>query len=113
MAVVHLMLYTTSRRPLTRMLEDCGYVVVESSRTCVYSLYATPSRGVELQPSCGSIAARVARTLRLDGLRLPLYFGDLFTIYARRTQRVHVGLPRRRFESPSTVCRTGLDCAVV
>lgn len=82
--LMHLYYFTPAT--LTRMLEDCGYVVVGvEPHVRVLTVRYAIKKASSYSPVAGSIAARVARTLRLDGLRLPLYFGDLFTIYARRT----------------------------
>lgn len=74
-----------SPQSLGRMLTNNGFEVVWSGKQGRYiRLNYLASRIGGLNKSCGHVAAKVIHGLHLGGTAVPVNFGDLFTIYARR-----------------------------
>jgi hypothetical protein len=69
------------------MLKKNGYKVVWSGAQGRYlRLGYIASRIGGLNRSFGSLATRTVRGLGIEGKALPVNFGDLFTVYARRPE---------------------------
>lgn len=80
-------LYYFSQRTLASMLHKAGFDVVWSGTQGRYlrlGYLATRVGGFNRQ--LGRFAAALVRTLRLQQVAIPVNFGDLFTVYARRKQ---------------------------
>jgi 2-polyprenyl-3-methyl-5-hydroxy-6-metoxy-1,4-benzoquinol methylase len=78
-----------SRKTLAQMLAQNGFEIVRSAAEGRYlRLGYLGSRVEGLNPRLGRLAARLARRLRLVEVAVPVNFGDLFTVYARRPECV-------------------------
>lgn len=78
-------LYYFSRATLAAMLQRAGFQVVEASaRGRVLRLGYVASRMVPYSASVAGAIRRAIQTLGLAGLLVPVNFGDLFTVYARK-----------------------------
>jgi 2-polyprenyl-3-methyl-5-hydroxy-6-metoxy-1,4-benzoquinol methylase len=74
-----------SRKTLTRMLARSGFEIVRSGAEGRYLRLGYLGTRVEgLSPILGRLVARAVRRLRLAEVAVPVNFGDLFTVYARR-----------------------------
>ena len=81
-------LYYFSQKTLTAMLQDAGYDVVWSGTQGRYlRLGYLATRLGGLSESLGKIAASLVNRLGLGEIAIPVNFGDLFTIYARRPEQ--------------------------
>jgi ubiquinone/menaquinone biosynthesis C-methylase UbiE len=78
-------LYYFSPRTLGKLLERHGFTIIRSSaqgRFLRLGYFATRIEPYN-KPIAGAILGAVAR-LKLNGLAIPVNFGDLFTLYARK-----------------------------
>lgn len=83
--LMNMHLYYFSQKSLARMLAENGFEVVWSGAQGRYlSLGYLATRVGGLSPLLGRIATRLVKSFRLDKLPIPVNFGDLFTVYARR-----------------------------
>lgn len=74
-----------SQKSLARLLENNGFTVVWSGTQGRYlRLNYLASRLRGLNRYLGAVAEKVIHGLRLGGTAVPVNFGDLFTMYARR-----------------------------
>ncbi len=74
-----------SRKTLAKMLQKCGYEVIWSGPEGRYlRLGYLASRVSGLNPTIGKWADSLVRRLNLTELPVPVNFGDLFTVYARK-----------------------------
>ena len=74
-----------SQRTLARMLENNGFEVIWSGAQGRYlRLGYLASRLGGLNLALGQAAEALFHTLRIDEIAVPVNFGDLFTVYARR-----------------------------
>ena len=74
-----------SQKTLARMLENNGFEVVWSGAQGRYlRLGYLASRLGGLNKTLGQSAESLIQTLRMDEIAVPVNFGDLFTVYARR-----------------------------
>lgn len=74
-----------SRRTLTQMLQKAGFDVLGCGAQGRYlRLGYLASRLEGLSPALGAWAVGVCERLGIDGVAIPVNFGDLFTIYARK-----------------------------
>lgn len=74
-----------SARTLAQMLQKVGFEVLASGAQGRYlRLGYLASRVEGLNPTVGAWAQRACRELGLDGVAIPVNFGDLITVYARR-----------------------------
>jgi 2-polyprenyl-3-methyl-5-hydroxy-6-metoxy-1,4-benzoquinol methylase len=79
--------YYFSPRTLGRMLETCGFSVLSARPQGRHlRLGYLMNRLRALVPVVGKPAEWLVRRLGLQSLTMPINLGDLFTIYARRTQ---------------------------
>ncbi len=77
-----------SQRTLAEMLRQQGFDVVWSGAQGRYlRLNYVASRLGGLNRHVGAVAARLVHGLRLGGTAVPVNFGDLFTVYARRPEK--------------------------
>ena len=78
-------LYYFSQRTLSQMLINNGFDVIWSGAQGRYlRLGYVSSRLGGLNRSLGNLSAAMLNRLDLNGLPVPVNFGDLFTIYAQR-----------------------------
>lgn len=80
-------LFYFSQKTLTAMLRDIGYEVVWSGTQGRYlrlGYLATRLGGFSEQ--LGKLAAGLVQRLGIGNIAIPVNFGDLFTVYARRPQ---------------------------
>ncbi len=76
-----------SRRTLAQMLQKAGFEVLAAGAQGRYlRLGYLASRLEGLNPALGAGAVRLCQRLGLDGVAIPVNFGDLFTVYARRSE---------------------------
>lgn len=78
-------LYYFSQDSLAKMLENCGFQVVWSGTQGRYlrlGYLATRLKG--FNRPLGKLAATIFNNLKINEVAIPVNFGDLFTIYARR-----------------------------
>jgi hypothetical protein len=74
-----------SRRTLQQMLVSVGYEVLWSGVQGRYlRLGYVANRAAAWNPFLGRLVAAAVRGLRLAATPVPINFGDLFTVYARR-----------------------------
>ncbi|NHZ72592.1 MAG: methyltransferase domain-containing protein [Aquificales bacterium] len=77
-----------SQKSMAQMLERNGYEVVWSGIQGRYlRLGYIASRVSGLNQSLGNLANKIVRGLGLAEVALPINFGDLFTVYARKPDR--------------------------
>ena len=78
-------IYYFSRRTLQLMLEKCGFTMIKAVPQGRYlRLGYLMNRVGALVPWVGRPAEWLVSILKLRGLAVPVKFGDLFTVYARR-----------------------------
>lgn len=78
-------LHYFSQKSMAKMLEKNGYEVVWSGAQGRYlRLGYIASRVAGLNQSLGKLAKKIVHGLGLAEVALPINFGDLFTVYARR-----------------------------
>jgi 2-polyprenyl-3-methyl-5-hydroxy-6-metoxy-1,4-benzoquinol methylase len=78
-------LYYFSRKTLAAMLQNCGFEIVWSGMQGRYlRLGYLATRLAGFSKSLGKLAAALFNLLKINELAVPVNFGDLFTIYARR-----------------------------
>jgi 2-polyprenyl-3-methyl-5-hydroxy-6-metoxy-1,4-benzoquinol methylase len=76
-----------SQKTLAQMLQNNGFQVVWSGAKGRYlRLNYVASRIGGLNRPLGNLVAKVVQGLGLEGTAVPLNFGDLFTVYARRPE---------------------------
>lgn len=74
-----------SRRTLRQMLQKQGFEIVwDGTQGRYLRLGYLATRLGGLHPSMGTIAGRIVRGLGIAHVAIPVNFGDLFTVYARR-----------------------------
>ncbi|MCL4869092.1 MAG: methyltransferase domain-containing protein [Anaerolineae bacterium] len=74
-----------SQKTMRLMLEQIGYRVIWSGAQGRYlRLGYVASRVEALTPFWGRLVRRLVYGLKLEAIPIPLNFGDLFTVYARR-----------------------------
>jgi 2-polyprenyl-3-methyl-5-hydroxy-6-metoxy-1,4-benzoquinol methylase len=74
-----------SRRTLRQMLQKQGFEIVwEGTEGRYLRLGYLATRLGGLNPTLGRVASRVVQALGVAGQAVPVNFGDLFTVYARR-----------------------------
>ena len=78
-------LYYFSQKTLTEMIRKCGFEVVWSGAQGRYlRLGYISSRLAGFNQSLGNISSAFFNLLSLDHIAIPINFGDLFTVYARK-----------------------------
>ncbi len=78
-------LHYFSQKTMHAMLEDVGFEVIWSGAQGRYlRLGYLATRLGGLSAPLGRAAKAVVNALRLDGVAVPVNFGDLFTVYARK-----------------------------
>jgi len=78
-------IYYFSRRTLGAMVEQAGFRVIRSEPQGRYlRLGYLATRVSGLSPLLGRALGGLFRVLRLDAMPIPINFGDLFTVYARK-----------------------------
>ena len=74
-----------ARRTLGAMVEQAGFRVIRSEPQGRYlRLGYLATRVSGLSPLLGRALGGLFRVLRLDAMPIPINFGDLFTVYARK-----------------------------
>lgn len=77
-----------SRQTLAQMLKQTGFEIISAGPQGRYlRLGYLASRVGGLNPFLGRVAGRVVNGLKLSEVAVPVNFGDLFTIYARRPEQ--------------------------
>jgi len=80
-------LHYFSQKSMAQMLKKNGYEVVWSGAQGRYlRLGYIASRIEGLNKPLGSLATKIVGVLGIEGKALPVNFGDLFTVYARRPE---------------------------
>jgi hypothetical protein len=80
-------LYYFSQKTLAQLLQQNGFNVVCSGTQGRYlRLGYLSTRLAGFSPQLGRLVARLVNELGLSQVAVPVNFGDLFTIYARRPQ---------------------------
>lgn len=104
-------LYYFSQRTLGRMLETSGFEVMQSEAQGRYlGLGYLANRVGALAPAVGRLAEWLVTRLGLQGQRVPLNLGDLFTVYARKVGDCEVESPpsaRRPLHGTGAVPQNG------
>ncbi len=78
-------LYYFSKNTLAKMLRDCGYEIVWAGTQGRYlRLGYLASRLGGFNHFLGKLATKIFTFLQINEVAVPVNFGDLFTIYARR-----------------------------
>lgn len=76
-----------SQKMLIRFLEKAGFEIIWTGTQGRYlRMHYLASRIGGLNPSLGKVANFVVNTLNLGDQAVPVNFGDLFTVYARRVE---------------------------